>query len=62
MGREAKVKKDRKCKTCGKLLWGNAQDTADHVIFCSRLNKIGLIQPGMDLISDPLEGRKIVLP
>lgn len=62
MGRESKVKKDRKCRDCGRLVRWDSKSILDHSFFCKRLGKIGLIRPGNDLISDPLEGRKIILP
>lgn len=56
MGREARAKKFRTCKSCGKSFKWDVKVMKYHFDQCSRLNKIGLIAPESSIIS--LDDRK----
>ena len=49
MGREAGVRKIRKCGSCEKEAFGTAKDLQEHASLCERAKEIGLILPGIEI-------------
>jgi formylmethanofuran dehydrogenase subunit E len=43
MGNQAKVSKERKCKSCGEIFHWSAKSLQEHAIFCQRLKDINLL-------------------
>ena len=45
MGREARLRKDRVCKHCGKKLFRDVRALLKHVEYCSIATRMGLVIP-----------------
>ena len=55
MGNQARVSKDRTCKSCGHLRRATAADQQEHAATCSRMQAIGLeMAGGLDREGPPL--------
>lgn len=47
MGKQAKTVKDRTCSVCEQSFFMNAKEIKAHAELCFRMNKLGLVVPGI---------------
>lgn len=46
MGRAAKLNKDRKCESCGTMMYTSAEKLKEHLAMCRIAHRSGLVLPG----------------